>query len=133
MLAGVEVAPSGRAVSPGEPLEVRVGVRRHEPGVPLNLAVAFEDENGVCVAAFATQWEDGREPMSGRGDETVVLRVPSCPFARGRMDVTAYLTDGTGLQILDQVLAPGAVVMAAARWAPGLVEVEHHWEVPSWK
>ena len=131
VLGGVEVTPSGRAVRPGEALEVRVGVRRRQAGVPLHLAVAFEDENGVCVAAFATQWE-GHDPLAGKEDETVALRLPQCPFARGRLDVTAYLTDGTGLQILDQLLAPGAVVVEAAQWAPGLVDVEHRWEVPSW-
>ena len=126
-LEDVAITPAERSVRPGEPLEVRLRVARTTAGIPLHIAVSFEDGTGFCLAAFATHW-DGLPPLSAPGDEEVVLHIPACPFTRVRMDVLAYIGDVSGLQIIDQVVLPGGVVVASDRWEPGLVRVDHRWE-----
>jgi lipopolysaccharide transport system ATP-binding protein len=130
-VASVEVMPAGGTLAPGEPVEVRVTIRRSVSRLPVHVAVSFEGENGMVLAAFASHW-DGQPPLGGEDVEEVVLRLPSCPFARGRADVTAYLTDSTGLQLLDMLLVKDALAIAPSRWEPGLVRVPHSWEAESW-
>ena len=130
-LAGLDLEPAGE-LAPGAPLVVRVRVRRAVPGAPLHLAVGFEDEQGTMLTLCATHW-DGRPPLTGGADEDVVLRLHELPFTRGRLDVTAYLGDETGLQVIDQLLRRGAVTVTAPRWQPGLVRVAHDWEATSWR
>jgi len=123
----VVVSPADRPVRPGDPLELRVRASREAAGIPLHVAVSFEDEQGFCLAAFGTHW-DGLPPLSAPGSEEVVLHVPRCPFTRDRVDVLVYLGDESGLQIIDQVALPGAVTIASERWEPGFVRVDHRWE-----
>jgi len=128
----IRVEPSGGTVAPGEAVTIRIRFRRSVSGLPLHVAVAFEDENGLALAVFATLW-DGHPPLLGGEEEEVALRVPACPFARGQLDVTAYLADATGLQVMDLMLAPRALTIAPRRWEPGLVRVAHGWEAASWQ
>ncbi len=130
-VASVEVAPAGGRLEPGEPVEVRIRIRRTVRRLPVHVAVSFEGESGLVLAAFASHW-DGRPPLGGEDEEEVVLHLPSCPFARGQADVTAYLTDSTGLQLLDMLLVKDALAIAPSRWEPGLVRVPHSWEAASW-
>jgi lipopolysaccharide transport system ATP-binding protein len=129
-LRGLDIDPAGHVVT-GAPVTVRVRIRRAVPGTPLHLAVGFEDEQGTMLALFATHW-DRRPPLTGGDDEQVVLRLRELPFTRGRLDVTAYLGDETGLQVIDQLMRRGALTMTARRWQPGLVSIAHDWEAPSW-
>ena len=126
-LEDVAISPAQRPVRPGEPIELRLRVARMAAGLPLHVAVSFEDDTGFCLAAFATHW-DGLPPLSAPGDEEVVLHIPECPFTRGRMDVLVYIGDVSGLQIIDQVVLPGAVAIASERWEPGFVRIAHRWE-----
>ena len=131
-LQEVRVEPAGGAVAPGDPLAVHVRVRRTEPGLPVNVAVLFENEDGLALAIFGTHW-DGHPPLAGGDEEEVTLKVPACPFARGQLDVTAYVADATGLQVMDMLLLPRALVVTPHRWEPGLVRVAHSWEAASWR
>jgi len=121
-----------RSVAPGDAVTVRVRLRRSVACLPLHVAVSFEDENGLALAVFATHW-DGHPPLSGEDEEEVTLKMPACPFARGQLDVTAYVTDATGLQLMDLLLAPRVVTITPRRWEPGLVRVAHSWEAVSWQ
>lgn len=125
-VTGVEMSPPGGRVAPGESLEIRVGLRRCRAGLPVHVAVVLEDQDGACVSAFATHW-DGRSPLAGGEREQLSLVLPTSPLARGSLDVTVFLMDDTGLQLLDQVLVPRGVQVQAPRWTPGLVEIPHHW------
>lgn len=126
-LEGVTIEPAGRVVRPGEPLAVHVTLRRTVPNLPVHVAVIFEQTGGFCVAAFATAW-DGEAPLVAPDRQTIVLRLPACPFARGEFDVTAFLGDETGLQVLDQLLLRRAFLVAAPRWEPGLLRAPHSWQ-----
>jgi lipopolysaccharide transport system ATP-binding protein len=128
----IRVEPAGGAVAPGEAVTVRVRLRRTVACLPLHVAVAFEDENGLALAVFATHW-DGHPPLSGDDEEEVTLKMLACPFARGQLDVTVYVTDATGLQLMDLLLAPRVLTITPRRWEPGLVRVAHNWEAVSWQ
>jgi lipopolysaccharide transport system ATP-binding protein len=128
----IRVEPAGGVVAPGDAVTVRVRLRRSVACLPLHVAVSFEDENGLALAVFATHW-DGHPPLSGEDEEEVTLKMPACPFARGQLDVTAYVTDATGLQLMDLLLAPRVVTITPRRWEPGLVRVAHSWEAVSWQ
>ncbi len=128
----VRVEPAGGSVVPGDPVAVHVRLRRRVSGVPLHLAVTFEDENGVVLVVFATHW-DGHPPLSNGDEEEVTLRVPSSPFVRGQLDLTVYLGDETGLQVVDLVLVRRALTISPRQWEPGLVRVAHTWETGPWR
>jgi lipopolysaccharide transport system ATP-binding protein len=131
-LRGVVLEPESGDLLPGDPLLVRVRLRRAIPHLPINVAVSFEDENGLMVAAFASHWS-GHPPLAGAGEEEVTLRIPSCPLARGNYDVTVYLADSAGLQFFDQALLRRALSIRPDRWHPGLIAVEHQWEADGWR
>ncbi len=131
-IVGMTVEPGGGSVAPGDRVVVRARLRRSVPGLPLHLGISFEDENGLPLAVFATLW-DGLPPLASEDEEEVTLTIPSCPFARGQVDLTAYLTDANGLQLVDVLLSPRALAVNARRWEPGLLRVEHAWESASWQ
>jgi lipopolysaccharide transport system ATP-binding protein len=125
-LRSVEVKPQGRPVSRGEPIAIDVTIERGQPGLPVHVGVSFEDGAGVVITAFFTLW-DGRGPLAAVDRETVTLTVPASPFARGELDVIAYLFDASGLHLIDSVLLRRAVAVASSRWEPGLVHTPHDW------
>ncbi len=127
-LRSVEVRPPGVAISAGQPITVDVAIERGQPGLPLHVGVSFENGAGVVITAFFTLW-DGEEPLTGHGAETVTLTVPASPFARGELDVIAYLFDASGLHLVDSVLLRRAVPVASGRWEPALVHTPHRWNV----
>lgn len=127
-LAAVELDPPDGRMAPGGSLAVRMCIRRPRSGVPVHLAVALENQDGVCVAAFFTRW-DGHAPLAGGETQWASLVVPTSPVTRGTLDVTAYLLDEWGLQMLDQVLMPKGVAIQASHWTPGLVDIAHRWEI----
>jgi len=131
-LQSVLLEPEGAELNPGDPLSIRVRLQRAVPRLPINIAVSFEDENGLMTAAFASHWE-GHPPLDAEGEEEATLRIPSCPFARGQYDVTVYLADAAGLQFFDQLLLRRAVRIRPNRWEPGLVAVPHQWEADAWR
>ncbi len=124
----VRFEPTDGRVVPGEPLAVELTIRREASDVPLHVAVTFENEDGLLLAAFATKW-DGCEPLPLGSEIRLSLRLPACPFTRGELDGTAILADSTGLQIHDQLLSRRALRVIPQRWEPGLFRAEHHWEV----
>lgn len=128
-LRSVEPRVTGASIEPGEPVAVEVGIERATPGLPLHLGVSFENGAGVVITAFFTLW-DGMEPLVGEGAETVTLEVPASPFARGDLDVIAYLFDASGLHLIDSVLLRRAVTVATSRWEPALVHTPHRWTRP---
>jgi lipopolysaccharide transport system ATP-binding protein len=131
-LQEIRVEPAGGTVVPGEPFAVHVRVRRTAPGLPLTVAILFENEDGLALAIFGTHW-DGHPPLAGGYEEEVTLKVPACPFVRGQLDVTAYVADAAGLQVMDMLLLPRALAVTPRRWEPGLVQVTHSWEAASWR
>jgi len=128
-LRSVRVVPDGAAVRPGQPVAVEVSLERAEPSLPLHVGVAFETSAGVVVSAFFTLW-DGCGPLGGRGRETATLELPASPFARGDLDVIAYLFDASGLHLVDSVLLKGALKIESGRWEPALVHAPHEWRLP---
>ena len=127
-LRSVEVRPQGEAVAPGQPIAIDVTVERGLPELPLHVGVSFENGAGVVITAFFTLW-DGSEPLSAVAGETVTLTVPASPFARGELDVIAYLFDASGLHLIDSVLLRRAVTIASGRWEPALVHTPHNWKL----
>ena len=127
-VVGVEVSPAANAVVAGEDVTVRVRLRRAVAGTPLHVGVSLEHEEGTVLAVMATHW-DGLQPLTGPDEEEVVLRLPAFPFTRGQLDLTVYLTDETGLQMVDMLLLPDALRPEPHRWEPGIVRVRHAWEV----
>jgi lipopolysaccharide transport system ATP-binding protein len=127
-VVGAEVSPAGGALTAGDEVTVRVRLRRVVAGVPLHVGVSLESEDGTVLAVMATHW-DGLPPLTGRDEEEVVLRLPNFPFTRGQLDLTVYLTDETGLQMVDMLLVPAALTPEPHRWEPGIVRVRHAWEV----
>jgi homopolymeric O-antigen transport system ATP-binding protein len=130
-LRDLRVEPHGEPVHPGAPVTVAFTVVRKVAGLPLHVAVNFEDEDCGSVATFATLW-DGERPLVGEGEERVRLTVPECTFVRGQFDVTVFLADESGLQVMDQLMQRHAITIAATRWEPGFVRVVHSWEASSW-
>ena len=127
-LRSVTVSPADAAVALGEPVAVTVAVERDQPALPLHVGVAFESAAGVVVTAAFTLWE-GHGPLTGDGAEKVTLTIPSSPFARGELDVIAYLFDASGLHLVDSVHVKRALKVATSRWEPGLVRTPHEWIV----
>ena len=127
-VASAGVTPADRALTAGDEVAVRVRIRRGVAGIPLHVGVSFEDADGVVLAVVATHW-DGLPPLSGQDDEELVLHFPAFPFTRGALDLTVYLTDETGLQMIDMLVLPAALNLEPRRWEPGLVRVPHTWEV----
>lgn len=127
-VAGVDVTPAGRPISAGDEVAVRVRVRRSLPNVPLHVGISFETMENAVLAVVATHW-DGLPPLSGRDEDEITLRFPAFPFTRGRLDMTVYLADETGLQIMDMLVVPGAIAPVPHQWEPGIVRVQHEWEV----
>jgi lipopolysaccharide transport system ATP-binding protein len=125
----VGIEPNGDAVTSGTPLTVSVEVERGEPNLPLHVGIAFEDQAGVLVTTFLTLW-DGRDALCAEGRQTVTLTIPSSPFARGDLDLLAYLFDASGLHLIDSVLLKRALKVASSRWEPGLVRTPHDWTTP---
>jgi lipopolysaccharide transport system ATP-binding protein len=125
----VTVAPSGEAVPPGAPITITATLERGQPGLPVHVGFAFDSPARVMVTTFFTLW-DGLGPLSGAGAETVTLTVPASPFARGELDLVAYIFDASGLHLVDSVLLKRAVKVAATRWEPGLVRTPHEWKLP---
>ena len=127
-VAGVEISPAGGPISAGDEVTVRVRLRRIVPDVALNVAVGFESEDSTMLAVMATHW-DGLPPLTGRDEEEVVLHLPAFPFTRGQLDLTVYVTDETGLQMVDMLVLPAAITPEPHRWEPGIVRVQHAWEI----
>ncbi len=127
-VSGVEVAPASGTVRAGDNVEVRVRLRRVVPDVPLHVGVSLENEDGTVLAVMATHW-DGLPPLTGHDEEEVLLRFPEFPFTRGRLDLTVYVTDETGLQMVDMLLQAGAINPEPHQWEPGIVRVAHAWEI----
>jgi lipopolysaccharide transport system ATP-binding protein len=127
-VTSVEVSPTGRPISAGDEVAVRVRVRRTEPGLPLHIGVSLETAENAVLAVVATHW-DGVPPLTGHDEEEVTLRFPAFPFTRGQLDMTVYVTDETGLQIMDMLVVPAAIAPEPHRWEPGIVHVQHAWEV----
>jgi lipopolysaccharide transport system ATP-binding protein len=128
-LRSVTVEPAADAAAPGEPVAVTVTLERGQPALPLHVGVAFESSAGVVITTFFTLW-DGHAALTGAGTETVTLTVPASPFARGDLDVIAYLFDASGLHLIDSVLVKRALKVSTGRWEPGLVHTPHEWTLP---
>jgi lipopolysaccharide transport system ATP-binding protein len=125
-LRSVTVSPSGAPVEPGQEVAIELAIERGQPELPLHAGVAFENADGVVITAFFTLW-DGDRPLSAVGGETVIVTVPSSPFARGELDVIAYLFDASGLHLMDTVRLKRAVAVTSGRWEPALVHTPHTW------
>lgn len=124
----LRLEPEDGRVAPGDPVAVRLAIRREASDIPLHVAVTFENERGLVLGAFATKW-DGCDPLPAGRQVELTLRLPACPFTRGDLDVTAIVADGTGLQVYDQMILRQALRVSPRRWEPGLVHAEHLWEI----
>jgi lipopolysaccharide transport system ATP-binding protein len=126
-IVDMTVEPAGGSVAPGDRVAVRLRLRRSVAGLPLHVGISFENENGLPLAVFATLW-DGLPPLVGDDDEELTLTMPACPFSRGELDLSAFLSDANGLQLFDVLLSRRGLAVNPRRWEPGLRRGEHVWE-----
>lgn len=124
------VRPDGSPVSrvrTGDDLQLRL--RWSNPlgsARPIQLGAAFVRQDQTLCAAAATHLDGVR--LEGAGGEAV-LHLPRLPLLSGTFTVMLYLFDGEGLfRFVERALDDDLVVESGTD-EPGLVRLDHRWEV----
>jgi ABC-type polysaccharide/polyol phosphate transport system ATPase subunit len=92
------VGPDGEAghvFQRGEPMEVRMNVKAHQPLTDFVFGIGIFNVDGVCCYGTNTNLEDLR-PGSVSGEGEVVFRIDSLKMVEGtyRMDLAVHKVDG---------------------------------------
>jgi lipopolysaccharide transport system ATP-binding protein len=117
---------SAASLAPGEGLVVDLDLAGLDPAAEYHVAVAIDEADGDRIFVASTH-HDRQAPLQAGHDRRVTLRIPALPLGRGTYLLLAFLMDGVGVTVLDQVVLPGAVGVDTQTWVPGLLHVEHEW------
>jgi lipopolysaccharide transport system ATP-binding protein len=117
--------------SRGDDLLVRVRVSSDDPRQPIHLLVgihrAADDLQCFAVSTHA----DGLEPLEGRSEYEVTVRLSSVPLLRGEYTVIAFVGDEHAMHVFDRRDVPSAFTMTGDKYEIGVLSVAHDWVMES--
>jgi lipopolysaccharide transport system ATP-binding protein len=129
-IAALRVVPDG-PVDGNHPLRFEFQITNASPDKRFHAAVEIHTADGRTALLACTHW-DGREAFGGQEGLVAALTLPSFPVTPGRYTVSAYVSDETGLLLLDRLVAPQPLVVTGEdRWTPALLRLPHEWETGS--
>jgi len=114
---------------PGEPWAVEITWESDSEGHRFHLGVGINRIDEVEVFSCSTQ-RSGLAALAGRREYRAVLEVPRLPIVQGEFSIYVFLLDQEGLHVYDRRVLRSAFSVASPRYQPGLVDVEHRWEIP---
>jgi len=127
-IVGLRVLPEG-PVDGVQPLRFEFEIANALPEMRFHAAIEIHAADGRSAFLASTQW-DGREAFGGRESLQAALTLSQLPVTPGRYSVSAYVSDETGLQVLDRMVAALPLVVAGEdRWTPALLRLPHAWEI----
>jgi ABC-type polysaccharide/polyol phosphate transport system ATPase subunit len=111
----------------GESWSLEVSWQSDAPSRAFHLGVGVNRNDELEVFSCSSH-RDGLPAMSGGHEYRRVLHLPRLPITQGEFSIYVFLLDEEGLHVYDRRVLRGAFSVAAARYQPGLVDVEHRWE-----
>ncbi|MGA7613859.1 MAG: polysaccharide ABC transporter ATP-binding protein [Thermoanaerobaculia bacterium] len=113
---------------PGDPLEVRVGVRSKAPEIRYHVNVAIVRAADEAIAFSMSSSREGLD--SFQGDADVTLRCSHIPLVRGEYAVRVLVSEPDG-RVLDRSESGPHLQIEGDRFEVGLVSVDHQWTLES--
>ena len=130
VVCGSDGLPRDRFAT-GEAVQVRLRIESDNPRQPIHLIVgihrAADDLQCFAVGTHA----DGLEPLSGRNEYDVTVRLLDLPLLRGDYSIIAYVGDEHAITVFDRRDVRPAFSMTGERFEIGLIAVDHRWELES--
>ncbi|HEX8254474.1 MAG TPA: ABC transporter ATP-binding protein [Thermoanaerobaculia bacterium] len=113
----------------GEDVHVRLRIEADDPRQPVHLIVgihrAADDLQCFAVGTHA----DGIQPLSGRHEYDVTVRLLDLPLLRGDYSIIAYVGDEHAITVFDRRDVRPAFSMTGERFEIGLIAVDHRWDL----
>jgi lipopolysaccharide transport system ATP-binding protein len=113
----------------GEDIHLRIRIHSDDPAQPVHLIVGIHRSADDLQCFAVGTHADGIEPLSGREEYELVVRLEDVPLLRGDYSIIAFAGDENAITVFDRRDVRPAFSMAGDRYEIGLIGIRHRWEI----
>ncbi len=113
----------------GEDIQFRVRVHSDDPAQPVHVIVGVHRSADDLQCFAVGTHADGIEPLRGRNEYEVTVKLQSVPLNRGEYSIIAFVGDENAISVFDRLDARPAFSITGDRYEIGLISVDHRWSM----
>jgi ABC-type polysaccharide/polyol phosphate transport system ATPase subunit len=113
----------------GEDIQIRARIHSDDARQPVHVIIGVHRSADDLQCFAVGTHADGVEPLSGRNEYELTVRLQDVPLLRGDYSIIAFAGDENAMTVFDRRDLRPAFSMSGERFEIGLINVRHRWEL----
>jgi lipopolysaccharide transport system ATP-binding protein len=113
----------------GEDIHIRARIHSDDARQPVHVIIGVHRSADDLQCFAVGTHADGVEPLSGRNEYDLTVRLQDVPLLRGDYSIIAFAGDENAMTVFDRRDVRPAFSMSGERFEIGLINVRHRWEL----